>query len=127
MDRGIAATYWADTALAHFETMASQTLPGEVGPLAERRTTPEQALADQRGDLMRSQAPRRYRLPPLTPSASIVEAIAACAPGQSPDLPAADSPAAASASQPRQEADRMSGAGETARSTRLVPALKDQD
>ncbi len=62
MTRGPAEEYWARTAEACFESMASTYQPGER---AQAETPPK---------------PARRGLPPLTASQTIVDAIAACAP-----------------------------------------------
>ncbi|MCQ8279346.1 hypothetical protein NFI95_12925 [Acetobacteraceae bacterium KSS8] len=62
MTKGTAEDYWANTAEGYFESMRSVYRPGEK---AEASAPQKQA---------------RRSLPPLTPSQSILDAIAACAP-----------------------------------------------
>lgn len=98
MTRGTAATYWANTAAGHFEAMTSRLWQGDGNETAANdRTGP--GHADQRpdpdvtGDTLRAPAPRRYRMQPLSPSQRIIDAIAACSPGNQPaGRPVVESP-----------------------------------
>ncbi len=97
MTRGTAATYWANTATAHFDSMTSPLWQGDGNETAANdRTGPGHADQrqdqDQAGDMLRAPAPRRYRMQPLSPSQQIIDAIAACSPGNQPaGQPVADS------------------------------------